>query len=84
MPPRSAAKPPTKTSAKAAHSSRTTRKKAAPKQPLPVADRLKRLFTSLCAQIDGGHFANAIKTCDKSASSALFSFERTLSLTMLA
>ncbi|KAI9063949.1 hypothetical protein FKP32DRAFT_1591982 [Trametes sanguinea] len=41
------------------------RQKAAPKQPLPVADRLKRLFTSLCAQIDGGHFANAIKTCDK-------------------
>ncbi|KAI8978171.1 hypothetical protein BD414DRAFT_494772 [Trametes punicea] len=39
--------------------------KAAPKQPLPVADRLKRLFTSLCAQIDGGHFTNAIKTCDK-------------------
>jgi signal recognition particle subunit SRP72 len=23
------------------------------------------LFTSLCAQIDGGHFNNAIKTCDK-------------------
>ncbi|KAI0667031.1 hypothetical protein C8Q78DRAFT_929554, partial [Trametes maxima] len=42
-----------------------SRQKAAPKQPLPVADRLKRLFTSLCAQIDGGHFANAIKTCDK-------------------
>ena len=52
----------------AAKSSRTTRQKAAtPKQPLPVADRLKRLFTSLCAQLDGGHFANAIKTCDKSA-----------------
>lgn len=42
--------------------------KAPPKQPLPVAERLKRLFTSLCAQIDGGHFTNAIKTCDKSAS----------------
>jgi len=26
---------------------------------------LKRLFTSLCAQIDGGHFSNAVKTCDK-------------------
>jgi signal recognition particle subunit SRP72 len=23
------------------------------------------LFTSLCAQIDGGHFINALKTCDK-------------------
>ncbi|KAM5545236.1 hypothetical protein V8D89_001347 [Ganoderma adspersum] len=65
MPPRSAAKPSTKTKTRAALSSRTARKKAAPKQPLLVADRLKRLFTSLCAQIDGGHFANAIKTCDK-------------------
>ncbi|KAG7447714.1 uncharacterized protein BT62DRAFT_930740 [Guyanagaster necrorhizus] len=27
--------------------------------------RLQRLFTSLCAQIDGGHFINALKTCDK-------------------
>ncbi|PCH35501.1 hypothetical protein WOLCODRAFT_139916 [Wolfiporia cocos MD-104 SS10] len=35
------------------------------KQPLSGAERLKRLFTSLCAQIDGGHFANAVKTCDK-------------------
>lgn len=35
------------------------------KEPLPVPERLKRLFTSLCAQIDGGHFSNAIKTCDK-------------------
>ncbi|TCD65981.1 hypothetical protein EIP91_001928 [Steccherinum ochraceum] len=37
----------------------------ASKQPLPIPDRLKRLFTSLCAQIDGGHFVNAVKTCDK-------------------
>ncbi|PFH50442.1 hypothetical protein AMATHDRAFT_177051 [Amanita thiersii Skay4041] len=36
-----------------------------PKKLLPVPDRLKRLFTSLYAQIDGGHFNNAIKTCDK-------------------
>jgi len=35
------------------------------KQPLPLPDRLKRLFTSLCAQVEGGHFANAVKTCDK-------------------
>ncbi|KAF9258373.1 hypothetical protein L218DRAFT_964539 [Marasmius fiardii PR-910] len=40
-------------------------RKSTPKQPIPVPDRLKRLFNSLCAQIDGGHFANAIKTCDK-------------------
>ncbi|KAG6877573.1 hypothetical protein C0993_005987, partial [Termitomyces sp. T159_Od127] len=28
-------------------------------------ERLRRLFASLCAQIDGGHMRNAIKTCDK-------------------
>ncbi|KAH9888503.1 hypothetical protein C8Q73DRAFT_748267 [Cubamyces lactineus] len=62
MPPKPAtSKGKTKPGAKPAAS----RQKAALKQPLPVADRLKRLFTSLCAQIDGGHFANAIKTCDK-------------------
>ncbi|KAF7348694.1 SRP72 domain-containing protein [Mycena venus] len=33
--------------------------------PLPVPEQLKRLFKTLCAQIDGGHHANAIKTCDK-------------------
>jgi len=36
-----------------------------PKQPITTQERLKRLFTSLCAQIDGGHFGNAVKTCDK-------------------
>ncbi|KAF9461824.1 hypothetical protein BDZ94DRAFT_788803 [Collybia nuda] len=40
-------------------------RKATPKQPLGIPERLKRLFTSLCAQIDGGHYSNAIKTCDK-------------------
>ncbi|KAG1767465.1 hypothetical protein EV702DRAFT_980064 [Suillus placidus] len=34
-------------------------------QPALPTDRLKRLFTSLCAQVDGGHFANAIHTCNK-------------------
>ena len=43
-------------------------RKAAKKQPLPTEDRLKRLFNSLCAQIDGGHFTNAVRTCDKSES----------------
>ncbi|CDO72671.1 hypothetical protein BN946_scf184985.g90 [Trametes cinnabarina] len=62
MPPKpTTAKPATKNLATPG----ATRQKAAHKQPLPLADRLKRLFTSLCAQIDGGHFANAIKTCDK-------------------
>ncbi|KAI5987625.1 hypothetical protein EDD15DRAFT_2292095 [Pisolithus albus] len=36
-----------------------------PKQPIPLEERLRRLFTTLCAQIDGGHFVNAIKTCHK-------------------
>ena len=44
------------------------KRKSPPKPPLSVSDQLKRLFTSLCAQIDGGHFKNAIRTCDKSAS----------------
>ncbi|KAJ8515826.1 hypothetical protein ONZ45_g6810 [Pleurotus djamor] len=40
-------------------------KKATPKASLSTSERQRRLFTSLCAQIDGGHFTNAIKTCDK-------------------
>ncbi|KAF7429002.1 hypothetical protein PC9H_008240 [Pleurotus ostreatus] len=40
-------------------------KRGPSKQAIPASERLKRLFTSLCAQIDGGHFSNAIKTCDK-------------------
>ncbi|KAH9856830.1 hypothetical protein C2E23DRAFT_459246 [Lenzites betulinus] len=55
-------RPPAKQSG---HKAAASRQKAAPKQPLPLVDRLKRLFTSLCAQIEGGHFANAVKTCDK-------------------
>jgi len=48
--------------------STTSRKKKTPqKVPLSISERLKRLFTSLCAQIDGAHFTNASKTCDKSA-----------------
>ncbi|QRV98213.1 SRP72 domain protein [Ceratobasidium sp. AG-Ba] len=38
---------------------------AASKAPKPTEVRVKQLFKSLCAQIDGGHPANAIKTCDK-------------------
>ncbi|KAF8058543.1 hypothetical protein FPV67DRAFT_1565451 [Lyophyllum atratum] len=47
------------------HKGKENARKSTPKQPLSVPERLKRLFTSLCAQIDGGHFNNAIKTCDK-------------------
>ncbi|KAH8088957.1 hypothetical protein BXZ70DRAFT_954983 [Cristinia sonorae] len=59
---------PPKPTAKPNRQPNTSGKKAAvktPKQPLPLPDRLKRLFTSLCAQIEGGHFTNAVKTCDK-------------------
>lgn len=48
------------------HKGKVATKQAVPKQPLTLPERLKRLFTSLCAQIDGGHFDNAIKTCEKS------------------
>ncbi|KIJ63486.1 hypothetical protein HYDPIDRAFT_29293 [Hydnomerulius pinastri MD-312] len=54
------------TSGKAKPGSKSSRpSKNQPKQPVPLEERLKRLFTSLCAQIDGGHFTNAIKTCNK-------------------
>lgn len=35
------------------------------KRLVSLEERLKRLFTSLCTQIDDGHFINAIKTCNK-------------------
>ncbi|ELU41968.1 SRP72 domain-containing protein [Rhizoctonia solani AG-1 IA] len=38
---------------------------AASKKPKPAEVRIKQLFASLCAQIDGAHLTNAIKTCDK-------------------
>ncbi|KAF8132041.1 hypothetical protein EV363DRAFT_1164318 [Boletus edulis] len=41
------------------------------KQPVLLEERLKRLFASLCAQIEGGHFTNAVKTCNKSEWSLL-------------
>ena len=64
MPSKAAQKP---ASASVKSSKKGVDRKATPKQPIPVPERLKRLFTSLVAQIDGGHLANAIKTCDKSA-----------------
>ncbi|KAF9517637.1 hypothetical protein BS47DRAFT_1290620 [Hydnum rufescens UP504] len=36
-----------------------------PEAPRPVEEQLRRHFTSLVAQIDGGFSKNAIKTCDK-------------------
>ncbi|OJA17334.1 hypothetical protein AZE42_05913 [Rhizopogon vesiculosus] len=60
--------PPKIVPAKAGQTSSKTpsrNQRAQKQQPVSTADRLKRLFTSLCAQTDGGHFANAIRTCNK-------------------
>jgi signal recognition particle subunit SRP72 len=60
--------PPKPLSAKASHASSktpSTKRRLQKQQPAPITDRLKRLFTSLCAQVDGGHFTNAIRTCNK-------------------
>ncbi|KIY48956.1 hypothetical protein FISHEDRAFT_13966, partial [Fistulina hepatica ATCC 64428] len=43
---------------------KSTRKPSS-RHPLSDSERRKRFFTSLCAQIDGGHFTNALKTCGK-------------------
>ncbi|KZT27094.1 hypothetical protein NEOLEDRAFT_1061541 [Neolentinus lepideus HHB14362 ss-1] len=58
---------PPKQVARSSQGKGSTRKRptSKPKQPLSVPQRLERLFISLCAQIDGGHFTNAVKTCDK-------------------
>ncbi|KAJ6599784.1 hypothetical protein DFH09DRAFT_1257998 [Mycena vulgaris] len=47
----------------AAKSTHVSRPKT--RAPLPAPEQLKHLFTTLCAQIDGGHHSNAIRTCDK-------------------
>ncbi|KAI0002255.1 hypothetical protein BJV74DRAFT_765566 [Russula compacta] len=46
-------------------SATSEKRKVLPKKEISLGDRVQRLFTSLCAQIDGSHFTNAIKTCDK-------------------
>ncbi|EMD32887.1 hypothetical protein CERSUDRAFT_57604 [Gelatoporia subvermispora B] len=65
MPPKPSTKPQVKKQSGGSSAKVKDKAQRKPKQPLPAPDRLRRLFTSLCAQIDGGHFANAIKTCDK-------------------
>ncbi|KAJ6529380.1 hypothetical protein B0H19DRAFT_1193826 [Mycena capillaripes] len=55
--------PAPKSTPRAAKSTHVSKPKT--KAPPSVPDQLKRLFTTLCAQIDGGHHPNAIKTCDK-------------------
>ena len=41
-----------------------------PKEPLPVAERLPKLYRGLVDQVEGSHFAGAIKTCRKSMSTS--------------
>lgn len=71
MPPKNVQKPQEPSSKS---SKKGLNRKATPKQPIPAAERLRRLFTSLCAQIEGGHFTNAIKTCDKSESAVISAY----------
>lgn len=56
---------------------RKTTGKALLKKETSLGDRVQRLFTSLCAQIDGNHFTNAVKTCDKGMSLS-FQYSRCL------
>jgi len=42
-----------------------------PKEPLPVQQRLPKLYRGLVDQVEGSHFAGAIKTCRKSESTSI-------------
>ncbi|KAJ4471414.1 hypothetical protein J3R30DRAFT_3737370 [Lentinula aciculospora] len=60
------ANPTTARGAKTLHPGRAFRGKGKKNaDPLPPEDRIKRLYTSLVAQIDGGHWKGAEKTCEK-------------------
>lgn len=50
------------------------------KPPRSTEEQLQGHFTSLCAQIEGGHFKNAVKTCDRSLCSnhIIYSYETSL------
>ncbi|KAG8980163.1 hypothetical protein FRB94_011313 [Tulasnella sp. JGI-2019a] len=64
MPPKPTSESSTPTGAKK-HQNQNQKAVPTPKPPKAVAEQLKRHFNSLCAQIDGGYFKNAIKTCNK-------------------
>ncbi|KAF7782831.1 hypothetical protein Agabi119p4_2207 [Agaricus bisporus var. burnettii] len=57
--------PPSATARKPQPKGKRSTRKATPKKPVSEAENIRRLFSSLASQIDGAHFANAIKTCDK-------------------
>src|ERR1700761_5417769 len=61
---------------KGTQKSNAKRTTTTPKASLPVEEKIKRHFKSLCAQIDGGYFKNAIKTCDKSERILLLGCDR--------
>ena len=52
-------------------------KKAPPRPPLEKGEQIKRLVGSLCSQLDGEHFENAIKTCNK-RNGVMYSYRRPL------
>ncbi|KAL5531847.1 hypothetical protein ACEPAF_5410 [Sanghuangporus sanghuang] len=64
MPPKPKTQPASKTT-KAKQPSKLKPKSPAKKKEISPDEKLKRLFRSLSAQVDGGHFKNALKTCDK-------------------
>ncbi|EJD08253.1 uncharacterized protein FOMMEDRAFT_101709 [Fomitiporia mediterranea MF3/22] len=59
MPPQAKVQKPVASQTKKSSAKPTWKKQISPEE------KSKRLFRSLCAQIDGGHFKNALKTCDK-------------------
>lgn len=61
--------PPNSSGAKSSKS----KAKTSSKPPLTDEERTKKHFKSLLAQVEGGHWKNALKTCDKSAYFILYS-----------
>ncbi|KAL5483061.1 hypothetical protein ACEPAI_8290 [Sanghuangporus weigelae] len=64
MPPGPKTQPTPKTT-QAKQPSKPKPKPPAKQKEISPDEKLKRLFRSLSAQVDGGHFKNALKTCDK-------------------
>ncbi|KZS87764.1 hypothetical protein SISNIDRAFT_476181 [Sistotremastrum niveocremeum HHB9708] len=62
MPPKA---PPVKSPLPPSKKSPGTSKKGPAKKVVPPEDKIKKHFTSLLAQIEGGHYKNAVRTCDK-------------------
>ena len=65
----------TSQSSKASKARPKSKQAATEKSKLSEKERVKRLYKSLCAQIDDAHFTNALKTCDKGAFPELVSLK---------